>query len=96
MPLTRASGYDRCRQRQKSILEIPMEAPQPSHLLTPRQLARKIEVSTGHIYRLIAQRRVPFVRVGGSVRFRPESIEAWIERNEVRAVSQVLHERNSK
>jgi excisionase family DNA binding protein len=62
----------------------------PRLLITPSQLAKAINVSTGHVYRLVQQRRVPFVRVGGSVRFRPESINEWIRRQEVATVAQAL------
>jgi len=71
-------------------MEIQVETPQPSRLLNPRQLAKVLNVSVGHIYRLVQERRVPFVRVGGSIRFRPETIDTWIQRLEVCSVNQVL------
>lgn len=55
-------------------------------LLTVGDLAQLLQVSPGHVYRLIHQRRVPFCKVGGAVRFRPEAIELWIQRSEVRSV----------
>ncbi len=61
-----------------------------SKLLTPADLAELLRVSTGHVYRLVAQRRVPFIRFGGSVRFRSDSIELWIQRQEIVSVAQVL------
>jgi excisionase family DNA binding protein len=71
-----------------------METPQlPPRLLNPRQLARTLGVSTGHIYRLCQQRKVPFCRVGGSVRFRSDSIERWIRGQEVATVAEVLGRR---
>jgi excisionase family DNA binding protein len=57
-------------------------------LLTPAELAETLHVSVGHVYRLVSQRRVPFVKLGGSIRFRWESIERWIMRQEVVSVSQ--------
>jgi excisionase family DNA binding protein len=63
---------------------------QPEGFLTVRQLAEMLHVSVGHIYRLVAMRRVPFVKLGGSVRFRRESIERWIAGQEIVTVSQVL------
>jgi excisionase family DNA binding protein len=71
-----------------------METAQPPLLLNPRQLAELLQVSTGHVYRLVAQRRVPFVRLAGSsIRFKPEAIEAWIRGQEVLTVGQVLRGR---
>jgi len=62
-------------------------------LLTPGELAQILKVSTGHIYRLVAQRKVPFIKNGGSVRFRPESIERWVQNQEVVSVRDVLRGR---
>jgi excisionase family DNA binding protein len=59
-------------------------------LLTPLELAEMLHVSVGHIYRLVAKRRVPFVKLGGSVRFRRESIERWVTGQEVTSISQIL------
>lgn len=62
-------------------------------LLRPRDLAETLHVSVGQVYRLVAQRRVPFVKLGSSVRFRRESIERWIAEQEVVSVGQVLGRR---
>lgn len=59
-------------------------------LLTPADLAIMLCCHKGHIYRLVHQRRIPFVKVGGSVRFRPEAIERWIKEQEVCSVRDVL------
>lgn len=67
-----------------------METPPAPGLLNPRQLARYLNVSVGHCYRLVQERRVPFIRIGGSVRFRLEAIERWLEAGEVPTVGQVL------
>lgn len=43
-----------------------METPQSPHLLiNPHQLSKLIGVSRGHVYRLVALRKIPFVRLGG-------------------------------
>jgi len=65
----------------------------PSSLLNPRQLSKVLGLSVGHVYRLVEQRRVPFCRIGGSVRFRVEAIDGWIRRQEVVTVGQVLRAR---
>jgi len=68
-----------------------MEAPLPSRqLLNPRGVARVLGLSVGHIYRLVQRREIPFVRVGGSIRFRVESLDGWIARNEVGTVRQAI------
>ena len=62
-------------------------------LLTPPELAEMLHISVGHVYRLVARRRVPFVKLGGAVRFRRDSIERWIAGQEVVSVGQVLTRR---
>jgi excisionase family DNA binding protein len=60
-------------------------------LLTPAELAAMLKVSRGHVFRLVAQRRIPFCKIGGSLRFRSESVERWIAGQEVVSVAQVLN-----
>ena len=43
-------------------------------------------ISVRMLRRLVAERRIPFVKVGRHVRFRPEHIEAWLDANTVAAV----------
>ena len=59
-------------------------------LLTPANVAELLQVSRGHVFRLVAQRRIPFCKIGGSLRFRSESIERWIAGQEIVSVAQVL------
>ena len=47
-------------------------------LLTARQLAEQLQVSEKTIYRLADQGRIPSIRVGGSLRFPKDQIEAWL------------------
>lgn len=56
-------------------------------LLTPEQVAERLQLSPGHVRRLAAeQHRIPFVRINSSIRFRPADIEAWLEARTVKAV----------
>jgi excisionase family DNA binding protein len=48
-------------------------------LLTIDQLAERLGVSIRHVRRLIAERRVPYVKVGWLVRFDPAEIAAWLD-----------------
>jgi excisionase family DNA binding protein len=52
-------------------------------LLTIQQLADRLNVNTRHIRRLVAERRVPFLKVGHFVRFDPTEITDWLSRNRV-------------
>lgn len=59
---------------------------QPTLLWTPDQVAEHLQLSKQHIYRLCQQHRMPYIRVGNSLRFRPAAVEAWLEAKTVKAV----------
>jgi excisionase family DNA binding protein len=48
-------------------------------LLTIDQLADRLGVSIRHIRRLIAEKRVPYLKVGWLVRFDPNEIARWLD-----------------
>ena len=48
-------------------------------LLTIDQLAERLGVSIRHLRRLVAERRVPYLKVGWLVRFDPAEITAWLD-----------------
>ncbi len=48
-------------------------------LLSIDQLAERLGVSIRHIRRLVAERRVPYLKVGWLVRFDPAEITAWLD-----------------
>jgi len=53
-------------------------------VLTVVEVARLLRVSQRTVQRLVASERIPFVRVGRSVRFRQPSLAAWLASTEVR------------
>lgn len=53
------------------------------NLLDIDQLATHLGTSHRHIRRLVAERRVPYVKVGRLVRFDPAEITRWIEARRV-------------
>lgn len=48
------------------------------HALTATEVAEILNVSRGLIYRLAASGRLPYLRVGGAIRFDPEAVIAWL------------------
>ena len=54
-------------------------APTLPRLLTIDQLAEHLGVTPRHVRRLIAERRVPFLKVGRLVRFDPGDIASWLD-----------------
>jgi excisionase family DNA binding protein len=62
----------------------PKEVPVPQHpalpnLLTIEQLAEHLGVTPRHVRRLVAERRVPYVRWRRFIRFDPSEISAWLD-----------------
>lgn len=42
-------------------------------------VAHRLGVNQRHIRRLVAERRIPFLKWGHLLRFDPEDIEAWLD-----------------
>ena len=55
----------------------------PPQLLTIDQLAEQLNVSVRHVRRLVAERRLPYLKVGKFVRFDPAEVAAWLDRSRV-------------
>lgn len=58
-------------------------------LLTMDELAERLGVTRRHVRRLVAERRVPFVRVGRFIRFDPAAVTAWLDRARVGALGPI-------
>jgi len=52
-------------------------------LLTTRQVAEILQIHLNSLYRLVYQRRIPFTKVSGMLRFDPEVLEKWIQQGKV-------------
>ena len=59
------------------MITTPNLSVQPGYF----QLADQLATSIRHIRRLVAERRVPYVKVGRLVRFDPTEITAWLDSN---------------
>jgi excisionase family DNA binding protein len=57
---------------------MPEAEPLP-HLLTIDQLADHLGVSQRHVRRLVAERRVPYLKWRRFVRFDPAEIATWLD-----------------
>ena len=53
-----------------------------SRLLEADEVARYLGMRTDWVYREVRAGRLPHIRLGRAVRFRRESIEAWLESRE--------------
>ena len=50
-------------------------------LLDISGVAARLGVSVRHVRRLVFERRIPYIKWGGHLRFDPVEINDWIERN---------------
>ncbi len=50
-------------------------------LLDITQLAGHLGVNVRHVRRLIAERRIPFIKWGHLIRFDPAEVAAWLEQS---------------
>ena len=48
-------------------------------LMNIDQVADRLGVSVRHMRRLVAERRIPFVKWGHLLRFDPDEVDRWIE-----------------
>jgi len=51
-----------------------------SPLMDLPAVAERLGVNQRHIRRLVAERRIPFLKWGHLLRFDPDEIEAWLDR----------------
>ena len=52
-------------------------------LLDINQVAACLGVTTRHVRRLVAERRIPFIKWGHLLRFDPQEIGEWLDRARV-------------
>jgi excisionase family DNA binding protein len=55
-------------------------------LLDTAEVAEALSVTPRRVRRLVAERRIPFVKVGRFVRFEPGELDAWLQQLRVHAV----------
>ncbi len=48
-------------------------------LMDIKAVARRLGVPVRHVRRLVAERRIPFLKWGHLLRFDPAEIEAWLD-----------------
>jgi len=80
-------------QRRSNPTRRP-NAPRPS-LLGFDAVAEWLGVEVVFVRRLVAERRIPFVKIGKFVRFDPNDVSAWIDRQRVKPTHQSSRVRTS-
>ena len=69
-----------------SLIKMPTDSNQPAVLLTVADVAELLKISELSVRRLQSDRKIPFVKVRGSVRFARADIVSYIARCRVEAV----------
>jgi len=55
------------------------DADRAQPLIDLPEVARRLGVNDRHVRRLVAERRIPFVKWGHLLRFDPAAIDGWLE-----------------
>ena len=50
-----------------------------AHLLTITEVAEHLNVTVRHVRRLVADRRIPYLKWGHLLRFDPAELRAWLD-----------------
>ncbi len=101
---TRATGPGARRQRPRNRATVPDTAgarqsqPRVGSVHLPRlldihEIADHLGVSVRHVRRLVAERRIPYVKWGNLLRFDPEQISDWLAQ---RSVDPLVHGRHDR
>lgn len=56
-------------------------------VLSVTELADELGVSVRYVRRIIAERRISYVKVGHLVRFQRDEVDRWVEANRVDAIT---------
>ena len=52
----------------------------PRPLMNLAEVAERLGVNQRHVRRLVAERRIPYLKWGHLLRFDPEELEVWLDR----------------
>ena len=60
--------------------------PKSEALMSVGDLAKKLNVSVPTVYRFMTQRKIPFYKVGGRIRFTNADLELFLQRNRIEVI----------
>jgi excisionase family DNA binding protein len=66
-----------------SLIGMPIDPTPEGEFLTTAEVAKLLKISVSSVRRLQSARVIPFVKVGGSVRFTKRDIASYLTRNRV-------------
>jgi excisionase family DNA binding protein len=65
---------------------MPIDSTRSLDLLTIVEAADLLKLSVSGMRRLQQQRRIPFIKVGGRIRFAGQDLASFVQRNRVEAI----------
>lgn len=61
-----------------------MATNEDTNLMTVEDVAKLLKVEKQLVYKLKRDRKIPFIKIGGVIRFRRVDIDEWIEKSIVK------------
>jgi len=58
-----------------------------SNLLNVEETAQILGLEIGIVYKMVCQKRIPYTKIGGRLRFSKEKLQEWIEQNSYEPLS---------
>lgn len=49
-------------------------------LLTPDEAATMLRISKSYLYELKSRNRIPYIKVGSNLRFRPQDLQSFVDK----------------
>ena len=74
---------------------MPTSSNPTIELVTTNELSRMFRISPAGVYRLVAQRKIPFHKVGGSIRFDKMDILAYLKQNRIEQIGAKNYDGNT-
>ena len=71
-----------------SLTPMPIDSGSVIALLTIAEVAELLRISEPGVRRLQQRRAIPFIKVGGSVRFSKQDVASYLERHRVGSIGQ--------
>lgn len=59
-------------------------------LINVQEVAQLLNMAVTTVYKMVSQRRIPFVKIGGALKFDPTQVERWIQDQTVMPVPMPL------
>ncbi|MFN0090055.1 MAG: helix-turn-helix domain-containing protein [Acidimicrobiales bacterium] len=66
-------------KKQQDPGAVDMKTGGCAPLLAVTEVAQLLNVRPRHIYRLVSERRIPYIKLGKLLRFEPAAITEWIQ-----------------